>query len=177
MTGAGGDKCPNLSLCQKWHHNSNRGIFFAPPPLPNQWEWDYLLGVSQPDGFIGEGKWEEEEKEDEEEEEEATHAALSYTKQGGCRQCARLSHTHHVATSRSAAHSLSRCWVEPGFHLKTGEEAPLRTCSAGRATVVLRHWGGAGTGGGADNRTGGRQLLSRHERQTVEGLDTQFLFF
>lgn len=75
--------------------------FFSP-----WWEWDYLLGVSQPDGFIGEGKWEEEEAEEEDEEEEAAHAPLNCTKQGGCHQCVRLSHTHCVATPRSATRSL-----------------------------------------------------------------------
>lgn len=100
--GVGGDKCPNLSLCQKSHHNSNWGFF------PPWWEWDYLLGVSQPDGFIGEGKWEEEEAEEEDEEEEAAHAPLNCTKQGGCHQCVRLSHTHCVATPRSATRSLGR---------------------------------------------------------------------
>lgn len=56
------------------------------------------------------------------------------------------------------ARSLSRCWAEPGFHL-TGEEALQHTWSVGRDDCRTAPQGGT------NHRTGGRLLLSGHEKK------------
>lgn len=86
--------------------------------------------------------------------------------------CATLPHTLccNSKVSHSLARSLSRCWVEPGFHL-TGEEALQHTWSVGRDDCRTAPQGGT------NHRTGGRLLLSWHEKKDCGATEHAISFF